>query len=124
MLNDNGNLDDASQMHAFYLLTGFGLEVSMKSQLRHLGLHDLPDLRALGHDLVLTAQRLSDLSDGDGLPPNLLYIARRLGPAHQQLVMRYTPDHADLILPHPLDVMEVLDQLVDGAAITPLLNRG
>lgn len=124
MLNDTGQLDDASQMQAFYLLTGFGLEVSMKSHLRHLGLHDEPDLRTLGHDLVLTAQRLSDLSDCIALPSKLPYIARLLGPAHQRLLMRYTPDHADLTLPHPLDVMEVLDQLVDETAITLFLGRG
>lgn len=118
MMNASGNLDCASQMHAFYLLAGFGLEVGMKSHLRHLGLPDFPDLKRLRHDLLATAEMLSELIGSDHeVPPNLFGIVRQLGPPHMELVMRYTPADADLSLPHPVAVMEVIDQLVDDLAL-------
>lgn len=117
MMNTGGNLDYASQMHAFYLLTGFALEVGMKSHLRHLGLQD-SDLTRLRHDLLKTAETLSELIGSDyEVPPNLFGIVGRLGPSHKDLVMRYTPADADLSLPNPVAVMEVIDQLVDGIAL-------
>lgn len=123
MMNASGNLDRASQMQAFYLLVGFGLEVAMKSHLRHLGLQDRPDLRDLSHDLMGAAQRLREVGGDDAIPPNLFEIVRRLGPVHQQFVMRYTPDNADLLLPRPVAVMEVLDPLVDGIALRLLVDQ-
>ncbi|MCW2526563.1 MAG: hypothetical protein JWM76_1423 [Pseudonocardiales bacterium] len=115
MLNDSGNLDFSHQFPAFYLLAGFGLEVAMKCHLRHLGVPDVPDLKAVGHDLEKAAQLLSDRMEPSDqpLPANLGDVVRRLGPAHRDLTMRYPAHEVNIMLPHPASIMEVLTPLVD-----------
>lgn len=123
MCDDEGHLYDETQMPAFHLLTGFGIEVAMKSHLRHIGVPDFLGLKDLGHDLAAIATRLDKRGGLLDLRLELLAVTAQLGPAHKNLVMRYTPTGINLSLPNAPRVMEVLDAPVDGLPIRLFFNR-
>lgn len=119
-----GELPLHHQVHAFYLLAGFGIEVGLKSLLRSMGVDDFPELKRIGHDLneamVAVAIRSEDRSY---IPDRLPEVVGILSPIHAELTMRYTPASGSFTLPHPTVTIGALQELLDVVALK-LLQDG
>lgn len=109
-LMSNGDLDTALAP-AFYLLTGFALELFLKAVCMRGGASS-GELVALGHDLHKAYTRAMKTGMVPQVMTPLGSLVLALNDQHRTHVFRYTPDVPQLIVPPPGHCIDVLNEAI------------